>query len=111
MPDPFEERGSRGLRVVESAEVRPPAARLPESQPPNLPVALSTFIGREREIDEVKRLLEGNRLLTLTGPGGAGKRLYLSPRTVGQHLRSIYRKLGVPTRAAAVKAAVERSLI
>ena len=39
------------------------------------------------------------------------ERLYVSPRTVGQHLRSIYRKLGVPTRAAAAKVAVERSLI
>jgi DNA-binding CsgD family transcriptional regulator len=38
-------------------------------------------------------------------------RLYISPRTVGQHLRSIYRKLAVPTRAAAAKVAVERSLI
>jgi len=30
---------------------------------------------------------------------------------VGHHLSSIYRKLGVPSRAAAVKAAIERSLI
>ena len=34
------------------------------------------------------------------------QRLYLSPCTVGQHLRSIYRKLGVLTRAAAAKEAV-----
>jgi DNA-binding CsgD family transcriptional regulator len=39
------------------------------------------------------------------------QRLYVSPRTVGQHLRSIYRKLGVPTWAAATKEAVERNLI
>jgi predicted ATPase/DNA-binding CsgD family transcriptional regulator len=39
------------------------------------------------------------------------ERLYLSPRTVGQHLRSIYQKLGVPSRAAAVKAALERGQI
>ena len=37
--------------------------------------------------------------------------LYLSPRTVGQHLRSIYRKLGVPSRAAAVREASARGLI
>jgi predicted ATPase/DNA-binding CsgD family transcriptional regulator len=36
-------------------------------------VPLSSFIGRERELQEVKRLLGGARLLTLTGPGGVGK--------------------------------------
>src|SRR6202022_5120811 len=39
----------------------------------NLPVALNSFIGREREIDEVKRLLRTARLVTVTGAGGAGK--------------------------------------
>lgn len=37
--------------------------------------------------------------------------LYLSPRTVGQHLRSIYNKLGVNSRAAATRFAVERGLV
>ena len=46
----------------------------------------------------------------LTDPQVA-ERLYLSPRTVGQHLRSIYQKLVVPSRAAAVKAAIERGQI
>jgi predicted ATPase/class 3 adenylate cyclase len=39
----------------------------------NLPIQLTTFIGREREIEEVKRLLSNARLLTLMGTGGAGK--------------------------------------
>jgi non-specific serine/threonine protein kinase len=46
----------------------------------------------------------------LTNPQVA-ERLYLSPRTVGQHLRSVYRKLGVPSRAAAAREAVERGMI
>src|SRR5687768_11496535 len=39
----------------------------------NLPVQLTSFIGREQEITEVKRLLGMTRLLTLTGAGGCGK--------------------------------------
>src|SRR5919198_1676399 len=40
----------------------------------NLPRPASSFVGREREIDELASLLrEGARLLTLTGPGGSGK--------------------------------------
>ncbi len=39
----------------------------------NLPVQLTSFIGREREKADVRRLLSTTRLLTLTGAGGAGK--------------------------------------
>jgi predicted ATPase/class 3 adenylate cyclase len=50
-----------------------PALRSLESLPNNLPVQLTSFIGREKEMAEVKRHLAGARLLTLTGSGGAGK--------------------------------------
>ena len=39
----------------------------------NLPVQLTSFVGREREIADVKRLLMGSHLVTLTGAGGSGK--------------------------------------
>ena len=39
----------------------------------NLPAQLSSFIGREAELAEVRRLVDGSRLVTLTGAGGAGK--------------------------------------
>jgi AAA domain len=39
----------------------------------NLPLARTSFVGRERERLEVKRLLAMTRLLTLTGVGGCGK--------------------------------------
>jgi len=39
----------------------------------NLPVQVTSFIGREREITEVTHLLGATRLLTLTGVGGGGK--------------------------------------
>ncbi len=38
-----------------------------------LPLALTSFVGREHDVGEVARLLEGNRLVTLCGPGGSGK--------------------------------------
>lgn len=41
--------------------------------PNNLPVQLTSFIGRSREIYDIKQLLHERRLLTLTGPGGSGK--------------------------------------
>ncbi len=41
--------------------------------PNNLPRQLTSFVGREREMGEVKRLLSTTCLLTLTGTGGSGK--------------------------------------
>jgi predicted ATPase/class 3 adenylate cyclase/TolA-binding protein len=57
------------------------AGTLPESLPPleppqqsnNLPAQLTSFVGRLQERGKVKKLLEGARLVTLTGTGGAGK--------------------------------------
>jgi len=58
------------------------AADLPSEFPPlktqkvkkhNLPVKLTSFIGRERELVEAKSKLAEARLLTLIGPGGTGK--------------------------------------
>jgi len=39
----------------------------------NLPLERSSFVGRERAVREATALLDGSRLLTLTGPGGIGK--------------------------------------
>src|SRR5262245_49500939 len=38
-----------------------------------LAVPLTSFVGRQREAEEIAALLQGHRLLTLTGPAGAGK--------------------------------------
>ncbi|GHE94916.1 SARP family transcriptional regulator [Amycolatopsis deserti] len=45
----------------------------PVPEPPKLPAQLTSFIGREPELDRIAGLLAGGRLVTLTGPGGAGK--------------------------------------
>ena len=51
-----------------------PPLRTPKSVGAHsLPVQLTSFVGREAEIHEVRRLLADNRLVTLTGAGGAGK--------------------------------------
>src|SRR5579884_3807001 len=50
----------------------PPLKSL-DNLPTNLPLHLSSFIGRTREIEAVEMLLKKARLLTLTGAGGCGK--------------------------------------
>jgi predicted ATPase/DNA-binding SARP family transcriptional activator len=55
------------LRQDEALSRRP----LPES---NVPVPVSSLVGRQRELDEIANALrDGTRVLTLTGPGGSGK--------------------------------------
>jgi predicted ATPase/DNA-binding CsgD family transcriptional regulator len=50
------------------------SAGKPERTPlGNLPLELSSLVGRSREVSEVGRLLADSRLLTLIGPGGSGK--------------------------------------
>jgi predicted ATPase len=63
-----EDRGSDRGRLVTF-----PGEHRDASPPNNLPLELSSFVGREKELAEVKRLLENTRLLTLTGSGGCGK--------------------------------------
>jgi predicted ATPase/class 3 adenylate cyclase len=50
-----------------------PALRTLDRNPTNLPVQLSSFVGRERELSDVQELLSRSRLVTLTGAGGSGK--------------------------------------
>jgi predicted ATPase/class 3 adenylate cyclase len=50
-----------------------PPLRTADPRRGNLPVPLTSFIGRERELAELTQVLEKARLLTLTGSGGTGK--------------------------------------
>jgi len=66
-------RGYRFVGPVNELHDRP-AQRSPGAGAcSNLPEPLTSFIGRERELVEIKRLLPGKRLLTLVGVGGIGK--------------------------------------
>jgi len=50
-----------------------PAPRTLDATPNNLPLQLTSFLGRRREVSDVLGLLSEHRLVTLTGPGGTGK--------------------------------------
>jgi non-specific serine/threonine protein kinase len=71
----------RNVPAVDEQPPAPPAAESTasassEAPPPlssQLPVHLTSFIGRAQEIAEVRRVQAGARLLTLTGAGGCGK--------------------------------------
>src|SRR5437588_5928418 len=65
-----------------------PALRHLDSVPNNLPVQLTSFIGREPELAVLHKLLGETRMLTLTGAGGCGKTrlaLELAARVLEQH--------------------------
>jgi predicted ATPase/class 3 adenylate cyclase len=59
--------------IIEGLPSDFPALRTLDAVPNNLPTQLTTFLGRQRELQEASELLESARLLTLTGPGGTGK--------------------------------------
>lgn len=63
---------SRKARALPSRSVGRSAGSL-DSRPNNLPSQISTFIGRESEIQQLGFLIADARLLTITGPGGIGK--------------------------------------
>jgi predicted ATPase/DNA-binding SARP family transcriptional activator len=69
-----------------AAAAGPTPSRLPDQEPlaaavpvvprellTNLPVQVSSFVGRDRELAEVRTLVASSRLVTLTGAGGSGK--------------------------------------
>jgi predicted ATPase/class 3 adenylate cyclase len=67
----------RGEHIFQAAAPDLPAEFPPlkslDRSPNNLPVQVTSFIGRSKEKDEIKQLLTRERLLTLTGPSGSGK--------------------------------------
>ena len=68
---------SRAERIWELAigglRIEFPPLRTLNAIPNNLPTQLTSFLGRQKELAEARRLLSEGRLLTLTGPGGTGK--------------------------------------
>jgi predicted ATPase/class 3 adenylate cyclase len=59
--------------TIESLAADFPALKSLDTLPNNLPIQVTSFRGREYDLDEVKKLLAEHRLLTLIGAGGIGK--------------------------------------
>jgi DNA-binding NarL/FixJ family response regulator len=78
----------------------PEASNAPEAGSEPYPAGLSA-----REVEVLRLVAAG-----LTD-GEVAERLFISVRTVNAHLRSIYRKAGVPSRAAASRFAAEHDLL
>ena len=85
-PTPFQlaDLGEHHFKGIEPIRVHQVSATdLPNAFPPiggkretasgNLPANLSSFLGRERELDELAQMSLESRMLTLVGPGGIGK--------------------------------------
>lgn len=47
--------------------------KVPEVKKHNFPISTTSFIGREKEMKEVRELFDNNRLITIIGTGGCGK--------------------------------------
>jgi non-specific serine/threonine protein kinase len=75
------------------------------SEQPSTPAPVHPAGLTSREVEVLGLVATG-----MTNAQGA-QRLFLSPRTVQRHLNSIYRKLGVGSRAAATRFAVEHGLV
>ncbi len=89
--------------VAEALQATPDAGR---QSTPNLPAALSERYGLTAREVEVLRLIAAGR----SNPGIA-ETLYISPRTAQTHVQNIFTKLGVGSRAEAVRVAVEDGLV
>jgi predicted ATPase/DNA-binding SARP family transcriptional activator len=114
--DPSEE-----LRGLERSILRHEVVRIvPAGERHNLPAPVTSFIGREREVEHLELLLREHRLVTLTGAGGAGKTRLALEAAGGQvgawrdgvwllDLTGVANAALVPSAVARVVASAQRS--
>jgi predicted ATPase/DNA-binding CsgD family transcriptional regulator/Tfp pilus assembly protein PilF len=95
----------RAMSLVATIEYALDQSTPPEQISPAEPAPQNPYGLSDREVEVLRLVAEG-----LTD-GQVARELHISPRTVGRHLGSIYKKLGVPSRAAAAKMAVKHGLI
>jgi len=59
--------------AIKTEQIRPYQRSIVDQHARNLPRQLTSFIGREGEIEEIQQIMQSTSLLTLTGSGGCGK--------------------------------------
>lgn len=86
--DPSTLLTSMQREVLQGIETASSSASFVRPEPPvfepALPLSLSSFVGRENDVKAVTGLLDHSRLVTLTGPGGAGKTRLATE--IGRHI-------------------------
>lgn len=90
-----------------------PPLRSLEAAPHNLPTTVSSFVGRDDDVAEVRGLLRSHRLVTLTGPGGVGKTrlaLQVAAEEVGHYQEGVWRVELAASKPEAVASNVARAL-
>ncbi len=92
----------------------PPLRASKGTDTPSLPVQLTSFVGRIAQMTEIRKLLADNRLVTLTGAGGAGKTrlaIQIAAGVAAEFSDGVsYVDLAPVTHALVVPVAVARSL-
>jgi DNA-binding NarL/FixJ family response regulator len=101
----LEEAIAEALQVQARERTPPTPTREPVETPSTFPPRGNSFGLTAREIEVLRLATQG---LTTTQ---IARQLVMSPRTADAHLRSIYSKLEVTSRAAATRSAIERRLI
>ncbi|MFE3448503.1 BTAD domain-containing putative transcriptional regulator [Nonomuraea sp. NPDC059194] len=71
--DPSPELQETHLALLRGELDRPAVQPDRQAAPSRLPAALTSFVGRERELGRLAALMPTSRLVTIVGPGGAGK--------------------------------------
>ncbi len=79
--------------VIDGLQSEFPPLKTVDARPTNLTQPLTSFVGREADVEQILELLGRSRLLTLTGPGGAGKTrlaLHIAARLLSEFADGVF---------------------